>query len=92
MFINSILWCFVLQITLLREYAQGVGEMMFVLPSGAYDPQRHRNDPMTGAKAELSEEVRLGLSRFKQNPRAGITMKIALGSWRVQTEGRPGLM
>lgn len=46
-----------LQVTLLREYVQGVNEMMFVLPSGALDPKRHF-DAMAAAQAELSEEVR----------------------------------
>jgi hypothetical protein len=44
------------QVTLLREYVQGVNEMMFVLPSGAFDPQRHSGG-MAAAQAELSEEV-----------------------------------
>ncbi len=44
------------QVTLLREYVQGVHEMMFVLPSGAFDPQRHSGG-MAAAQAELSEEV-----------------------------------
>jgi hypothetical protein len=44
------------QVTLLREYVQGVNEMMFVLPSGAFDPQRHSGG-LAAAQAELSEEV-----------------------------------
>ena len=44
------------QVTLLREYVQGVNEMMFVLPSGAFDPKRHSGG-MAAAQAELSEEV-----------------------------------
>ena len=40
----------------MREYVQGVNEMMFVLPSGAFDPQRHSGG-MAAAQAELSEEV-----------------------------------
>ena len=43
---------------MLREYCQGVNEMMYVLPSGAYDPKRH-GDSQSGAAAELSEEVRI---------------------------------
>ena len=46
-----------LQVTLIREYCQGVNEMAYVLPTGAFDPQRHRN-PQGAARAELSEEVR----------------------------------
>ena len=38
------------------EYQQGPGEMQFVLPSGAFDPRRHRS-PLDGAQAELHEEV-----------------------------------
>ena len=46
-----------LQVTLLREYSQGVGEMTWVLPTGAYDPRRHTT-PLVAGQAELSEEVR----------------------------------
>ena len=42
--------------TLLREYSQGVGEMTWVLPTGAYDPRRH-GSPLVAGQAELSEEV-----------------------------------
>lgn len=45
------------QVTLLREYSQGVNEMMYVLPTGAFDPQRHACAVAAG-RAELSEEVR----------------------------------
>lgn len=44
--------------TLLREYSQGVNEMTYVLPTGAFDPRRHAS-PEAAARAELSEEVRL---------------------------------
>ncbi len=44
------------QVTLLREYSQGVGEMTWVLPTGAYDPRRH-GSPLVAGQAELSEEV-----------------------------------
>ena len=43
--------------TLLREYSQGVGEMTWVLPTGAYDPRRH-GTPLAAGQAELSEEAR----------------------------------
>ena len=46
-----------MQVTLLREYSQGVGEMMWVLPTGAYDPRRH-STPLAAGQAELSEEVK----------------------------------
>jgi hypothetical protein len=44
------------QVTLLREYSQGVGEMTWVLPTGAYDPRRH-GTPLAAGQAELSEEA-----------------------------------
>eukprot|EP00208_Stichococcus_sp_RCC1054_P007188 CAMPEP_0206141878 /NCGR_PEP_ID=MMETSP1473-20131121/14512_1 /ASSEMBLY_ACC=CAM_ASM_001109 /TAXON_ID=1461547 /ORGANISM="Stichococcus sp, Strain RCC1054" /LENGTH=269 /DNA_ID=CAMNT_0053536617 /DNA_START=306 /DNA_END=1115 /DNA_ORIENTATION=+ len=46
------------EVTILREFQQGPGEMMFVLPSGAFDPRRHA-DPLAAAQAELCEEAHL---------------------------------
>lgn len=51
------------QVTLLREYSQGVNEMKYVLPTGAYDPARHIS-PTAAGEAELSEEVRLKYLRI----------------------------
>ena len=42
--------------TLLREHCQGPNQMMFVLPTGGFDPSKHA-DWLACAKAELSEEV-----------------------------------
>lgn len=47
----------------MREYSQGVNEMMYVLPTGAFDPRRHVS-PVAAGRAELSEEVRLKVSGF----------------------------
>ena len=44
------------QVTILRDYSEGVNEMKFVLPTGAYDPARHSSATAAG-EAELSEEV-----------------------------------
>lgn len=45
------------QVTLVREYAQGPHSVMFSLPCGAFDPEKH--DTIEDcARAELSEEVR----------------------------------
>ena len=44
------------QVTLLREHCQGPNQMMFVLPTGGFDPSKHA-DWLACAKAELSEEV-----------------------------------
>ena len=49
------------QVTLLREYCQGVNEMQYVLPTGSYDPDRHTS-PTAAGQAELSEEVRRDVS------------------------------
>lgn len=46
------------QVTLLREHCQGPNAMMFVLPTGGFDPRRH-GDREACARAELSEEARL---------------------------------
>ena len=47
------------QVTLLREHCQGVNEMMYVLPTGGFDPRRHAARQAC-AEAELSEEVSSG--------------------------------
>ena len=44
------------QVTLIREYAQGPNALMYCLPTGALDPQRHK-DMAECAARELSEEV-----------------------------------
>jgi hypothetical protein len=46
------------QVTLLREYAQGVNQLVYCLPTGAYDPRKH-STLLDCAKAELSEEALL---------------------------------
>ena len=47
------------EVTLLREYAQGPSALAYCLPSGAFDPRKHRSW-LDCAQAELSEEVRAG--------------------------------
>lgn len=47
--------------TILREFQQGPAEMLFVLPSGAFDPTRHTSH-LHAAQAELSEEVSINPS------------------------------
>lgn len=44
------------EVTLLREHCQGPNEMMFVLPTGGFDPRKH-TDWLQCAKSELSEEA-----------------------------------
>lgn len=44
------------EVTVLREYCQGPNKMMYVLPTGGFDPKRHQNI-LECAKAELEEEV-----------------------------------
>ena len=48
-----------LQVTLLREHAQGPNQMMWVLPTGGFDPVKHGDSREAGARAELSEEAHL---------------------------------
>jgi hypothetical protein len=43
-------------VTVLREYAQGPNALMYCLPTGAFDPKRHK-DLQGCAQSELSEEV-----------------------------------
>ena len=45
-----------LQVTLLREYAQGPHDMVYCLPTGGYDPSKHRSVEDCAAQ-ELAEEV-----------------------------------
>ncbi len=45
------------QVTLLREYAQGVNQLAYSLPAGAFDPRKHATAEDC-ARGELSEEVR----------------------------------
>ena len=45
-----------LQVTLIREYAQGPNALMYCLPTGGLDPRRHA-DVAECAARELSEEV-----------------------------------
>lgn len=47
------------QVTLLREHAQGPNQMMWVLPTGGFDPVKHGDSREAGARAELSEEAHL---------------------------------
>lgn len=42
----------------MREYAQGPNELVFCLPTGSFDPKKHK-DLEDCAKAELSEEALL---------------------------------
>lgn len=43
-------------VTVLKEFCQGPNAMMYVLPTGGYDPNRHK-DFLSCAKSELLEEV-----------------------------------
>ncbi|PRW56079.1 NUDIX hydrolase domain-like [Chlorella sorokiniana] len=45
-------------VTLIREYAQGLNQLMWCLPTGGFDPRRHTSYEAC-ARAELSEEARL---------------------------------
>ena len=47
-------------VTLLKEYCQGPNKMMYVLPTGGFDPRKHK-DKLDCAKAELLEEVHIFL-------------------------------
>jgi hypothetical protein len=49
------------QVTILREHAQGLNSMLFVLPTGGSDPRKHASH-LDAAKAELSEEVSCKIS------------------------------
>lgn len=53
------------QVTLIREYAQGPNALMYCLPTGALDPQRHK-DMAECAARELSEEVRWVQCRHRE--------------------------
>jgi hypothetical protein len=46
------------QVTLVREYSQGVNEMVYCLPTGGFDAKKHSSVEACG-RAELSEEVGL---------------------------------
>ena len=54
------------QVTLLREHAQGPNQMMWVLPTGGFDPVKHGGSKEAGARAELSEEAHLTGGDFQQ--------------------------
>lgn len=69
------------QVTVLREYSQGVNEMMFVLPTGAFDPRRH-SDSLAAAQAELSEEVRV-VSHLIFGARLGFSEAEACGDQKT---------
>lgn len=45
-----------LQVTLIKEYAQGLHDMVYGLPTGGYDPDKH-SSRLDCAIQELSEEV-----------------------------------
>ena len=45
------------QVTLLREYCQGPNCMLYVLPTGGFDPRKHKSLQECAA-AEMSEEAR----------------------------------
>ena len=59
-----------LQVTLIREYAQGPNALMYCLPTGALDPKRHKDLEECAAR-ELSEEVCRGCGL----PFAGIILR-----------------
>jgi ADP-ribose pyrophosphatase YjhB (NUDIX family) len=65
-----------MQVTLIREYAQGPNALMYCLPTGALDPQRHK-DMAECAARELSEEV-----RTRALPGVGGLM-VVIGWWCV---------
>ena len=46
------------QVTLVREFCQGISELAYCLPTGAFDPKKHSTYEDC-AKAELSEEALL---------------------------------
>lgn len=46
------------QVTILKEFCQGPGQMMYSLPAGSFDKKRH-GDYAGCARAELSEEAQL---------------------------------
>ncbi len=48
--------CCLLQVTILKEFCQGPNQMMYSLPAGSFDAQRH-GDYAGCARAELWEEV-----------------------------------
>ncbi|KAL4457906.1 hypothetical protein ABPG75_012771 [Micractinium tetrahymenae] len=45
-------------VTLIREYAQGLNQLVWCLPTGGYDPRKHASYEAC-ARAELSEEAQL---------------------------------
>lgn len=45
-------------VTIIREYAQGVNSLVYCLPTGGFDPQKHESLEAC-ARAELSEEAHL---------------------------------
>ena len=45
-------------VTLVREYCQGINELVYCLPTGAFDPRKHKTYEDC-ATAELSEEAHL---------------------------------
>ena len=47
---------YLLQVTILKEFCQGPNQMMYSLPAGSFDAQRH-GDYAGCARAELWEEV-----------------------------------
>ncbi|KAK9818693.1 hypothetical protein WJX74_007454 [Apatococcus lobatus] len=59
------------QVTLLREHAQGPNQMMWVLPTGGFDPLKHGDSWEAGARAEMSEEAHLNGGDFVQLTPAG---------------------
>ncbi|KAK9809171.1 hypothetical protein WJX72_010608 [[Myrmecia] bisecta] len=46
------------EVTILREYCQGVNQMLYSLPAGGFDPKKHQTY-LECAQAELSEEAHL---------------------------------
>lgn len=44
------------QVTVLKEYCQGLHCIMYTLPAGTYDPEKHLSTAQC-ARHELSEEV-----------------------------------
>ncbi|KAK9843778.1 hypothetical protein WJX81_005907 [Elliptochloris bilobata] len=87
------------EVTLLREHCQGPNKMMFVLPTGSFDPKRHGGREAC-ARAELSEEAHLaggewqrllpadhaGLAEVKWSPNR-FTPFLCIGP---QADGMPG--
>lgn len=72
------------QVTLLREYAQGVNQLQYCLPTGAYDPRKH-STILDCAKAELSEEALL---------RSSPTITPPSSSWHslLESDDSPGII